>query len=91
MCAGKVRGSQRGAWRGSSRWARAAAPGRREGKTPAGQRGLAALLITAAAAAQPPLPPGVPRGTTLSQRPLPPPPTSVWTSCPLSQGEQGWM
>lgn len=40
-----------------------------------------------AAAAQPLLPPGAPRGTTLSQRPLSPPPTSVWTSCPLSRGE----
>lgn len=66
VCAGKVRGSRRGALRGSSRWARAAAPGRREGKTPAGQRGLAALLITAAAAAQSPPPPGAPRGTPLS-------------------------
>lgn len=65
MC-GQGQGVSEGALRGSSRWARAAAPGRREFKTPASQRGPLAWVIMAADADHTLLPSKSPRCAPLS-------------------------
>lgn len=65
MC-GQGQGVSEGALRGSSRWARTAAPGRREFKTPASQLGPRAWVIMAADADHTLLPSKSPRCAPLS-------------------------
>lgn len=85
MC-GQGQGVSEGARRGSSRWARAAAPGRRKLKAPGGQCGLLAWLTVAAGVGHALLPSKSLSALLCPGAAVP----AVWVSWPLCQGEENW-